>query len=601
MRNPAFICRLVWVLGLFWALDSHSASTPLQATAVVEDSTVFIGQPFLYQIQVRSSSTPETPDLSGLADFDAHFRGTQSQTSQSISIINGQVTRVENNTYYLTFQLIPKKEGRFVIPAVTIKADGASVQTQPLAIQVTKPVELPNFKLRLELTRTNCFVGEPVLLEVTWYVAQQVRSPQFVLPLLDNDAFHIIDPPRPNSPANRLMEVPVNEGKAVAEQGQGSLEGRSFTTLRFQKVLIPKREGLTTVDSATVAFETFTATPRGNLPRKAVIPSNTLHLQVKPLPEEGRPVHFAGHIGRYDIASSAQPTEVNLGDPITLTVRISGPPYLEHITLPPLIHQPAFSNNFKISTDADPARLEDSAKVFSQTIRALRVDLKEIPPVELPYFDTEKERYQIARSEPIPLTVRLAKVVTAGDAEGLTPTLSGSVVETSAQGIAHNYEDLDALKDQRFGPSVWLRSPLWLGLVVFPPSAYLILAIAMWVLHRQYANPRAVRARRALAHLTKSLGSLPPEDSPQTPEAVLAALKTYLADKLGLAAGAVTFRDVKEPLRQKGVSEETIQLLQDLFRTCEASRYAGPADPGKARPLIQQCQEVAAQIELALK
>lgn len=601
MKKLAFLFSLLLFLQVLGSIDSQAASSPLQAVAAVEQDTVFVGQPFLYQIRVNSTSTPETPDLSALTDFDAQFRGVQNETSHSISVINGQVTRVANNIFYLTFQLTPRKEGRFAIPAFTIKADGSTVQTLPITIQVNKPTEMPNFKLRLELSQTNCYVGEPVILDVVWYVAQQVRAPQFTIPLLDGESFHVLDPPPPNPPAGQMMEVPVNDGKAAAEQGKATLEGKPYLTLRFRKVLISKREGTVPVDPGIVAFETLVSTPRGGAYRKAVIPSNANHLRVKPLPEEGRPANFAGHVGRYELSASARPTEVNLGDPISLTIRISGPPYLDHITLPPLSKQPAFSGTFKISADTDPARMEGVSKVFNQIIRALRVDLKEIPPVELPFFDTATETYQIARSQPIPLTVKLAKVITAGDAEGLTPTLSGSSVETSGQGIAHNYEDLDALKDQRFGPSVWLKSPLWLGLIVFPPLAYFAAAIAVWLIHRKYADPRAVRARRAWTHLAKSLNSLSLDGSPQVPEGVLIALRTYLGDKLGLASGALTFRDVKELLRQRRVREETIQSLQDLFRTCEASRYAGPSEFITSGDLVRQCQEVTSQIELALK
>src|SRR5262245_6018297 len=56
----------------------------------------------------------------------------------------------------------------------------------------------------------------------------------------------------------------------------------------------------------------------------------TSNVQAQPGVEEppvaGRPEDFSGLVGVYRISSSASPTEVNVEDPLTLTVRITGDP-----------------------------------------------------------------------------------------------------------------------------------------------------------------------------------------------------------------------------------------------------------------------------------
>ena len=52
------------------------------------------------------------------------------------------------------------------------------------------------------------------------------------------------------------------------------------------------------------------------------------------MPEADKPAEFYGLVGQYTIAASAAPTKVNVGDPITLTIRIGGNPYLKPVQWP---------------------------------------------------------------------------------------------------------------------------------------------------------------------------------------------------------------------------------------------------------------------------
>ena len=56
---------------------------------------------------------------------------------------------------------------------------------------------------------------------------------------------------------------------------------------------------------------------------------------------------------------------------------------------------------------------------------------------------------------------------------------------------------------------------------------------------------------------------------------MLDALRGYLGARLGLPPGALTFAEVAEVLRRKGVSEQLITEMHLLFEQFEAGRYAG--------------------------
>ena len=117
------------------------------------------------------------------------------------------------------------------------------------------------------------------------------------------------------------------------------------------------------------------------------------------------------------------------------------------------------------------------------------------------------------------------------------------------------------------------------------------------------AAPRAALSpRRAFRQLSKDLRSLKAGDTDEYYSAVLEALRRYLGGKLALPAGAVTFADVRPALEQRGVDEETIRSLGQLFERCEAGRYAGAAF-GDQEPsaLAQTAREIARKLERSLQ
>ncbi len=607
-------------------LCSVALAAPLSATAAVERADLFEGESFIFQIQVSGSEDPEKPDLSHLTDFTVEFRGGQQNSSRSVTIVNGRVTQNVREGYIFLYQLTPKRAGRLSIPPVTVIANGQSTRTEPVAINARKPVETDDFKLKLKLSKNHCYVGEPVTLTVTWYIGEDVKNFNFTLPLLNDDTFHFINPKIDMQSGKKLYRIPLGGDEVIGEKGRGRIGGRDFATITFRKILIAKRAEDITIEPATVACnalvgyrkqrgffdddffsdffnDDFFGRSRRGIYKTIVVPSNSLRLRISALPESGRPDNFAGHVGEYRIDASATPTEVSVGDPITLKVVLSGPDYLEHVKLPSLSLQPKLARDFKIPKERAVGELSNKSKVFSQTIRALRQDVKEIPPIEIPFFDTRAGSYRVARTEPIPLNVKETRVVTALDAEGVAEQVSlASEIETWAKGIAHNYEDTSVIENQRFGPVSWLKSPLWMCLAAVPPIVYCLLLTGIGLARRRSADPFAVRARKAHGNLTRSLrDARRAHSSVEAHDIVLDAFRNYLSDKLRMYKGALTFNDVKDKLVAKGVDAVILDQLKDLFETCEAGRYAGVSGLSGTVSITEQGLHLAKNLEKKLK
>ena len=79
------------------------------------------------------------------------------------------------------------------------------------------------------------------------------------------------------------------------------------------------------------------------------------------------------------------------------------------------------------------------------------------------------------------------------------------------------------------------------------------------------------------------------------------AFRHYLGDKLDMAKGALTFNDVKDTLANKGIDQETLGRLNDLFEACEAGRYAGDVGTFDISSITGQGIQLAKDLEKKLK
>ncbi len=621
---PRLLARSGRLLAAALVVPAHPAAAqqqePLRARAVVEKQEVLAGEPFLLQIRVSGSESPEKPDLSGLKGFDVVPLGGSSNSSQSVTIVNGRMTRVVEHGFVWNYRLTARQPGVYTIPALEIKAGGRTARTQPLQVRVSPPRETEDFKLRVSLSAGTAYVGQALEMTIKWYVGRNVRNFVWTVPVLADKRFQFADPPIHLDP-NKHIRIPIGSGEAIAEKSQEVLDGREFLAVTLRKYMIPREPGDYTLPQATVAGQTLRGfrRPRSLLDqffdedffgfgRQAVfenfvVPSNRPTLRVLALPETGRPPSFNGLVGPFRIKASAAPTEVNVGDPITLTLEVSGPPYLGNVDLPPLREQPALARDFKIPAERADGIVKGKVKKFTQTLRAMHPGVKEIPPIELAYFDPRSGRYRIARTDPIPITVKATRIVTAGDVEGLGAAAPAQAEVRSAEaGIAFNYEGPDVLVNQAFGTEVWLRRPLWIAGLGLPPLVYFALLGIQLYRRRRDADAGSRRARQAFRKLSRRLRQIRPENTDAFYAAVLGAMRDYLGSRFDLPPGALTFSDLKPVLEAHGAGEDLIREWKRLFDRCEAGRYAGAAF-GDANPedLLHSLEAAARTLEEACR
>jgi len=583
--------------------------------AVPEKQHVYVGESFGLQIQVNGDDSPVKPDMSGVVDFQVVESGGQQNSSQSITIINGKVNRISRQGYIFNYSLSAKREGKLVIPAIEVTVRGRKLSTQPLTIIASKPRETKDFKLRLHFDKQECYVGEPVVLEVTWYIGRSVEDFSFTLPYLDDP--HLTITTLPDDASGReTVNIPLAGTTVAAVKDHGVLDGREYLTVHFRQVVVPKEPGRITLPQSTVSSKTLTGYQRGSDPfddffswrrrgnyETVITPSNEPEINVLSLPTDGRPVNFTGLVGSYSMVASATPTEVNIGDPITLTIMVTGPEYLANVKLPDLRNNNELTRSFKIPDEMAAGVVQGRNKVFTQTIRAKNDAVKEIPPVSLSFFNPESGSYETISTAPIPLQVQATRIVTARDAEGGPSMPDQSELLERRQGIAQNFEGPavlvpgDLMRPDRLMPITWLP------LLILPPGFFILFALGLFVYRQRAGNAGQRSVRRSYAAFDNRLKQIDQVGAGVygvVYDRLGEAIREYLGTRLGLTPKTLTYRDVEGELLARSVGRQNLTALRKLMERCDAHRYGGAAAEASSGDDIREARKVLAAIDEVL-
>ena len=193
-------------------------------------------------------------------------------------------------------------------------------------------------------------------------------------------------------------------------------------------------------------------------------------------------------------------------------------------------------------------------------------------PVKLAYFDPVEGAYRISRAP------ELSVNVVPGDhlAEAAEAGLSRQEVKLLGQDI--RFIKIGSGPFRKTGESLLTAKGFWI------PFSLPLLCLLGAVGYRRHltrlkgdvAYARARRARRVsrkrLAQAQDPLWTGAPRK--KFYQAVGQALTGYLADKLNLAQAGMVSQEVKETLRARGISEESLTGYFDCLQICDLKQFA---------------------------
>ena len=543
-------------------------------TAALDRSTVAIGESAVLSLTFEGSQPKSSPSLPNIPNLQITGQGT----SQSYSFDNG----VSSSTVTHTYALTPLQPGDYTIPTLGAIVDGKTLTTRPLHLKATAPLPPPTDLgeaaaqpafMRLVLPKKEGCVGEPLVATLELYFQNGVQNyANFQITSLPTDGF--------------------NMGAKVQGQNRRAQVGNAIcTVVPFSIVLTPVKTGPLSLGPVTASVVVVQPARNwqeqmfGGAQTQVAMAARAETIQIISPPRENAPANFNGAVGSYTLTVTAGPTNVAVGDPITVRVQISGSGALDSLALP---EQPAWHDfkmyppTSKVET-ADPLGIQ-GVKTFEQLIVPQSTDIRELPPISFSYFDTDKKTYRTLTQPAIRLTVR------PGGAN-VVPTIAAS---NRAQENPPPAQDIVSIK-QRTGKLEPLSKPLleqpwFLTLQSVPALAFLGSVVWRKRTDSMANNPRLRRQRKVAQVLRHGLNDLRKFAAEKNSDAFFATLFRLLQEQIGecldVPASAITEAVIEEHLKPRGVPVPMLTELHELFQLNNLARYTP----------IKSSQELAAMI-----
>jgi len=379
--------------GLFALLLLIASFTPVQAAAIsieaqVKPARFTIDQEALLTLTITGlrRAEPRLPTVDGLTF-------TPLGSSTQIQWINGAMS----SSLTLTYRVRASKTGRFTIGPIRIEDGGETAASKPIQVEVVPagsgtggtPVQPPSGQagqLLVTPGKKEIYAGQLLPITITGYFRQGVRITINGGPQLAGNGFileSIDDEP--------LQEEVIHNGVAsVRLTWRGTVSAIREGTLPLQvtlpaTVMIPERRRLVSplFNDPFFDLDNFFTSYRE---KEVTLKSKPLQIRVLPLPETGRPDDFSGAIGAFTLHTQAQPTTVSPGDPITLTMTISGTGNFDRVSAPVFtgsptdwkIYPPSRGKMTKGADQGTAGGTEKKEKRFEQAIVPLHDNIREM-------------------------------------------------------------------------------------------------------------------------------------------------------------------------------------------------------------------------------
>lgn len=564
-----FFCSFIFVFSI-------SALSGANVSAEADKTRVYVGESITFTITMDFDGTVSDSPLFNDDLYRAEYVGRSTRTRHFSTISNNRTETTQETTYIDTYRIVPRSAGKITIPVLKVEGPGGTFETKQLTVEVQKPAYNENYHLVVKANKNEVYAGERTVILVTWYFSRTVRSPSFYIPFLNDDrgqiTFNYLDARK-----GEERYLPMVNGKEVpALFGEETYNGQKYSYLRFEADAYFRKTMTMDPQESTVSFEgvkeyrqvrDFFNMPQ-NQPVYAqyVIPGRGEQIKVLDLPPYSGQFTFSGLVGEISLTVEASPTSVYVGEPITVTLILSGdvPPDYE---LPQLTSLAALQPDFTLPLDRSPGKTINGSRQFKQTIRVKNSKVNAVPSINLVYFNASNRQYWTLETALIPLNVTATETVDSGDLEsGTSEHGGGGELTVETEGLLFNYLDRGVLRDQ----SPFFQSPRFLigtlSVLILPP----FLLVCGGLLRRKLRGTgKAVPAAKTIRAIKK----IKTENLAEGVGILTALLDKYLRSLDAAGGYAGPRSELLKRLQNSGISGETTRTFGGIFELYERMQF----------------------------
>ena len=576
------------IILLFFTSLAYAQNVEFKASA---PSVVAVGEQFKLEYTLnKEGDNLKVPTLEG---FDLLMGPSVGQSFYS-SNINGKMT--QNVTFSYTYILEGTKKGTFQIPGATVIIDGKEYTSNALKIEVVegsrnsngnqaatnRPVQPDanatvndnNLFVKVEVSRRSLYMGESLMATIKVYTKVDLVN-------LGRTKF-------PDFNGFLAEEVPTPQRIELVRE---AVDGQIYNVGTIRKVLLyPQHTGEITIEPFELEcivrqrlanggrsfFDEFFGNYKDV---RAMRRSKPVTIQVKELPQLGKPAGFGGTVGNVTMATSLSADTVNANDAITYKVTFRGTGNLKLLKAPTInfpldfeVYDPKESRDLNITENG----MAGSVSFEYLIIPRYSGDYK-IPAIRFSYFDSQSNTYKtIAGAE---YNIHVRKGADKGQAETSTGNQVKSFKKEDVRKVGEDirYLKTEGLNLKAAGVRFFGTTLYWLALLI-----PFVLFVVGAVLNRRRikANADIVRVKNKAANkmarkrLKVAASAMKNHNAEQFYDEVLKALWGYMSYKLNIDRAELNRDNISEILQSKGVEEDRIKEFIAVLDTCEYARYA---------------------------
>jgi len=596
------------VLSILAPAQFALAESP-SVTAVLSNSEAAVGETVQLELKISGADNIEVPRDIDVDGLEIHKTGT----SQQFEMRNFTTSR---STIYI-YTILPLRPGTFKIPPQTVRVGGRSLQTPELTLNVsdaagrsfgsrtnrsgTAPDTSKLAWMEVLLPKKEAYLGEPVPAEIRVGFDSSVRfdtQPLAAGPELKVAGLTINKADRPSETSDvvngRRAHVFIYK-VALTPAKLGRLEFPAELKIKMQWPQANRqRRSPFDVFGMDDPFDSFFTNPFNYTePKEVTVRSEPVVLEVKALPPNAPP-GFSGAVGNFTMQTEAKPTQLQTGDPITVTSTISGRGNFDRINAPTLEdergwHKYPPSAQFKRDDEVGIS----GAKTF-ETVISPNENKSSIPPLVFSFFDPAKQKYATLRSDPIAISVSGGAAVAAqpSPVQPGSPTPATAATKATPKPRDILYQLTERGRVSSFTP-LFARPTFWIAQLV-PLLA--LLGFIGWTIRGRRLDNREAQRIATLQHESAELlrrlrhGELSPQEYFSDASRAV-RVKTALARNVDPSAV-----DAEMAAAAFALDENSRAQLRWLFERNDELRYSGrPNGAGTVAP--HEREEVLGLIE----
>lgn len=612
---------------------SSSAVAQVKFSTIVNERHPGLSDYIQVEYTIENAKVVENIDPPSFKDFRL-IQGPMQSTG--MSYINGVMFQYKS----ISFILQPTVKGKLIIPGAVAVADGKTIRSEPVTIEVKSagsnksnnnrnnsplPGLSPSFQdeepqvdeeyilkqgesvaekvkknlfVKTEVNKTTCYEGEPIM--ATFKLCSRLKSESKVLKRPSLNGFSVYDMIEPE--ANRPSVQNIN--------------GRPFNVhIIRQTQLIPLQSGTFNIDPVELDNKVKFVRQAASRPRNPesrmqqlldefmnegmrgsveehsfTLASKPITITVKPLPVANKPAGFNGAVGKFIMKASLKNKTVSAGEEISLRVTINGAGNLSVIN-PPIISLPegmeAFDPVIKDKIDKSIYPLSGS-KTFDYTFVANDSGMYKIPAVEFSYFNPAENMYKTERSDSFVVKV--------------TPAVR------KKRNLWSNRSPANSVVSNSWLDNVPISGILWILAVAFVAG----LGIYQWKKGRKKvikpAPPVVIQTNSVLEKETARMFRDPLEgarwqlhqgNSQEFYNEINRSIWNILSEKIKMPSTELNKFNIIAQLQHRGADSGMIFRLQSLFNECEIALYTPVHSATDMENSLQKAEAVIKDLQVA--